>query len=115
MSFNALLIHTVTVYNIADQEATDRYGNPVPSLDEESDAISYPARVQQLSAAEIDDLTRDTRITSYRVFLKKDVDVSELSVIEWEGVRYKVNGKPNIVDGRKGPHHIELTMERPDA
>ena len=113
MSFAALLIHTVLIYNPEDDDdLTDRYGNTITS---DGEGVSTPARVAPLGANETDDLSRDTRSTSLKVFLPKTADVDALSLIEWEGNRYRVTGEPNVIDGRSSPHHIELNMERTEG
>ena len=107
MSFTALLIHTVTVFNPAGNPEPDRYGNPTDELDEGTD---YPARVQQTGTDETIP-QRDTTITTFKVFLPANAVVTTLSVIDFESLTYRVNGDPWVVDGRYGPHHIELDME----
>lgn len=112
MSYASLLIDQVTILNEAESEETDRYGNDVVSDD---DGTLYPARVVQMAASEVDDLTRDTRTTTYEVYLPKTADVSALSKIVWESETYRVVGDPNRVPGRSGLHHIELRMEKVTA
>jgi hypothetical protein len=106
--FTSLLIHTVTIYN-PTSGSTDRRGNEVFS---DGTGVSSPARVELTTATEVDDARRDARFTTYRVFLPRDVTVTATSVVEWEGRRHRVVGGPDTLDGRSGPHHVELMMER---
>ena len=112
MSFDALLMHTVTIYNPAETGNTDRYGNEEVADDE---GVEYPARVMPTGTGETDDLSRDTRTTSFQVFLPKTAAVDSLSLVDWEGYRYKVQGEPRMINGHSSLHHIELFMERAEG
>lgn len=106
MSYDSLLIDTVTVFN-PSSDSEDRYGNPIQELD---DGTVERARVQQMAADE-DLRDRDTRVTRYRVFLISDTTATSLSVIEWNGRQHRVVGEPAKVADGIGVHHVEAAME----
>ncbi len=106
MSFEALLIDTVTVYTTSDG-TTDKYGNAIA---DESSGTDYPARVQQESSTEnLQD--RDTRRTMYKVFLPADAAITALDVVEYQSLQMRVVGDPAVVQNGVGPHHIEAVLE----
>lgn len=113
MSYSRLLIHTVTVTNPAEGD-TNRYGDPSLLYDEANTGTTYPARMEPVAANENLD-NRDTRITRYQAFLPAGADITALSIVTWEGEQYRVDGEPAHIDGRRGPHHIEATLERIDG
>lgn len=106
--FTSLLIHTVTIFN-SGVASTDRRGNEVYADGSGVDSI---ARVELLTATEIEDGHRDARFTNYRVFLPRGTDIRSTSVVEWEGHRHRVVGGPDVLDDRVGPHHVEAVIER---
>lgn len=110
MSFDALLIHSVTITNTTpdDTDEVDRYGDPLPS---DPVTVTEDARVQQLQADE-DIRDRETRVTRYRAFLRPTSAITALSTVTWDGHDHRVVGDPWVVDGRSGPHHIEAALER---
>jgi head-tail adaptor len=106
MSYDALLIHTVTIRNLVNPSTTsDRYGNDTYTTTD----VSEKARIQQLSADEIL-ADRNTRVSSHRIFLKSNSAITVFSTVLWNGRTFDVTGVPNVVDGRTGPHHIEATL-----
>lgn len=106
MSFDALLIHTVTVFQLVHDD-TDRYGNEVQVPDAGTD---YPARVEQESGTE-DILDRDTRITRFLAFLGPAAVIDGLSVVAWGDRSFRVVGEPEAVYDGIGLHHYEITLE----
>lgn len=110
MPYDALLIHTVTLFSPDDTSEGDdytRYGDQetnYPLVGTES-----PGLVQQNSSTE-DIIDRDTRITSYTLFLPVTAPVSALSYWTWEDEdrRFTVQGRPEVVNDGTGPHHIEV-------
>lgn len=106
MSLTSLLIHTVVVKNPV-VGATDRYGDEVPTFDS---GTSEPARVQQVDTNEIL-LNRDTRITKFLLFGPPASVITSLSIVEWSGRSFRVEGLPWKVDGAAGVHHVETTLE----
>lgn len=107
VSFTSLLIHTVAIYNptVASQ---DRRLNDVM---EDGEAAESAARVELLKADEVDNGKSDVRVATYRVFLPRDTDIRSTSKVEWEGRMHRVLGEPDFLDGRHGPHHIEVVIE----
>lgn len=108
MSFQSLLIDSVTVYTQAD-DTTDIFGNPT---DDFGSGTAYRARVEQVGASEIDNGLRDTRSSLYNVYLEAGAVVGALDEITWGGERHRVRGDPDVVSDGVGSHHIELVMER---
>jgi hypothetical protein len=108
VSYDALLIHTVTIRNlVAPAGTSDRYGDAVFAT---TDTVEK-ARVQQLDGQEVN-ADRDTRVTQYRIFLKTDSVITVFSSIIWNGDTYAVTGEPSVVDGLTGPHHIEAMLTK---
>jgi hypothetical protein len=107
LSFDSLLIHTVTIYNSND-DGVDRYGNTIQLMEA---GVTTRARVDQLtlggSARELL-VDRDTRQTYYTVFLPADTPVNGLSVIHWGSRRLAVEGEPADVYNSATEHHIEV-------
>lgn len=107
MTFDALLIHTVTVFNPSVDVSMNRYGDEELEWD---DGTVVRARVQQDDAEEII-INRDTRVTTYTAFLPYGTTISALSIVEWDTRRFRVVGRPDVVDGLSAPHHLEAKLE----
>jgi hypothetical protein len=108
VSFDGLLIHLVDITTPTDTVgSSDRYGNPTLTA---TTVTGVRARVQQAQAEE--NLTnRDTRVTSFLMFVPAATVISGLSTIVWDGRSFRVQGEPWVVDGRNAPHHIEARLE----
>lgn len=110
MSFTALLIHTVTLYNVVPG-STDRYGNETEAFGSGTSSI---ARVQQL---DVGGQARerlggaDVRTTYFKVFLPPSVTIDGLSVIVWGSRRLRVDGTPHLVYDGSAAHHYEVNCE----
>lgn len=111
MSFDTLLIDTVTIYNLGIG-STDRYGNELVAWDA---GTSSKARVTVAGGsgqgASTENLGgRDTVITSYKVFLPAGANIDSGSRIVWGTKDLRVVGSPirarNFAD-----HHVEVTCE----
>jgi len=107
MTLESLLIHSVTIYPVTENGTTDRYGNPEAV---EGSGVTYPARVQQETSTE-DLINRDTRATTYTMFLPPDAAIDALSIVEFDGRRMRVVGEPEVANDGIGPHHIEAALE----
>lgn len=111
MSFDSLLIHTVSIRNLVDAASPDDYGNPTYT----ETVVESRARVEvsgiRENASVEDIVDRDTRITRFRVWLPAGTDVSGTSNLTWEGRDLRVVGEPSRFDDSVGPHHLELTAE----
>jgi hypothetical protein len=110
VTYEALLRHTVVVFNPdISSEGADltRYGDEELSYDA---GTSWPGLVQQEGATE-NIIDRDTRTTSFVLFLPKEAVITALSYVEWSGLRFRVRGEPDHVDDRYGLHHIEASLE----
>lgn len=107
MSYKRLLIHTVTIENPGDPTAVDAYNNPVPGP---ASSTTEKARIQQKSVEELMAL-RDTSIGNYDFFGTKDSVITSLSTVLWGSRKFRVTGRPEVVDARHGPHHVEAHLE----
>lgn len=110
MSFQSLLIHTVTIRNLVEG-AEDRYGDAEQTYDAGS---TFKARVDMLAVGgqgrELY-INRDTRQTYFTVFLPAGVNINGLSIIDWEGRALHVEGEPSHIFDSIGEHHIEATCK----
>lgn len=108
MSFDGLLLHLVDITTPTDTVgSSDRYGNPqltAPTV------TGVRARVQQ-TAADENLVNRDTRVTSFLMFVPAATVITGLSTVAWNGRAFRVQGEPWVVDGRNAPHHIEARLE----
>jgi len=107
VSFTDLLIHTVTVFNIA-AGSTDRYGNESQAFDA---GTASPARVQALDVggqARERLAGGDTRSRWFEVFLPPTVTIDGLSQIQWGAKRLQVDGEPSLINDSAGPHHYQV-------
>lgn len=108
MSFNSLLIHTVTVRPRVSG-GTSRYNDAIESY---GTGTATPARVQYLSTGgTFEDrerlLGRDLRQQWLMVFLPPTVVIDALSIIEWGSITLNVDGVPMIKYDGLDAHHIE--------
>jgi hypothetical protein len=56
---------------------------------------------------------RDTVVTSLIVYAPPGADIRPTSRIEFQGIRYQVEGEPAVWDDARGrPHHLEVSMQR---
>jgi len=107
VSFDSLLIHTVSIRTPSPNAGADRYGNPT---EDPGTPVDVPARVEQRAASE-DVIDRDTRVTRALVFLPTGTNISALSVVAYEGQDWQVVGAPYYVANGAGPHHIQAVIE----
>lgn len=109
MSFDGLLVHTVTV--LTPGTTTDAYGDTVPNWTTAT-SVSSAARVVQRSARENID-TRDASITEWVVYLPGDVTVTHANRIVWDGLTFEVAGDPKPAVRRTSTvHHYEVPLNR---
>lgn len=106
MSFDSLLIHTVTVYAY-QPGSDDRYGNPT---DDWAAGVETPARVDSDATSE-ELMARDTRHSLFTVFLPPTVTITALSKVEWDGRTLQVVGEPAKLNDAIGVQHIEAVCE----
>jgi hypothetical protein len=104
MSFHALLIHQVTIFNPSGSATDTRYGDVSLTFDA---GTSAPARVDERSSTELD-IDRDTRSQHYTVFLEPQVVISALSYLTWNTHELRVDGQPLMKYDGQGPHHWEV-------
>lgn len=112
MSFDALLVHTVTVRRYAAPAEPDRYNNREP-VHQEDDDVETPARVEWSMGDE--DLTnRDLQRWRATVFLPVSVAIAGGDRVYFhdEDLELKVEGPPRIEYDGIGPHHVELDAYR---
>ena len=112
MSFESLLIHTVTVSTPTGfGPATDRYGNPDEAL---TITPGVPCRIEpaegQGGNREII-IDRDTRINRFRAFFLPDAPVNALSTLTWGTRTLRVSADPEYVYDGVGLHHFETECE----
>ena len=106
MSFNSLLIHTVTVTNPKSTGTIDIFGDRVP------DTESFTERVRidvNKSSEEIID--RDTRTTDFFIFALPDTHITGLSTVTWGTRTLRVVGEPRPRYGKHTLHHWEFDAE----
>jgi hypothetical protein len=107
MSFESLLIHSVTVTNPTASGSTDRYGNLLAT----TTSVVEKMRVQPGSENTEEIIDRDTRLTRFRIFARSDSTVTGLSQLTWLGRTLRVTGEPEPFYGRDTLHHLELNAE----
>lgn len=105
MSLEALMVHTLRVYN-REAGSTGRYGDEVPTFD---DGIVVKGWVAASAATE-QATDRETRLSEYDVALPADTPVDGTSRIEYENRMHEVVGRPRTAHTPRGAHHIELVM-----
>ena len=108
MSFQSLLIHTVTIYNTVTGTES-RYGDDQQAYD---DGTTTAARVEgsTLGGASREQLgSGDIRQAWFTVYLPAGTAIDGLSMIVWGSRRLRVDGEPITVYDGVGPHHIEVT------
>lgn len=112
MSFQALLIHPVTVVTPGTTGSTDRYNNLVPSETSVSERWRIqPAGGEVTGGAEEEIVDRDTRITRFKCFAPPSSTVTGLSRVLWGTRTLRVKGEPRPFYGRKTLHHYEVNLE----
>lgn len=99
----------------AVDEEFDEMGNPVVTTEPELPATEgelVSAAVRPVAATE-DELSRDTRITKYQVYLPPHVELNALARLEWRGRMHEVIGEPEVVKGLggRGSHLRVLVRE----
>ena len=107
MSFNDLLIHTVTIYNLVPG-STDRYGNETQVFDA---GTSTPARVQALDVggqARERLAGGDARSHWFEIFMPPSITINGLSQIQWGTKRMMVDGEPALIHDGVGAHHYQV-------
>lgn len=112
MSFQALLVHDVVVTTPGTTGTADRYGNLILAEASVTEKMRLqPAGGVGAGGVSEDIIDRDTRITLFRVFAKKDTTVTGLSTLTWEGRTLRVKGEPRPFYGRSSLHHYEFDAE----
>lgn len=108
MSFDSLLIDTVTVHNptVPDPDIVNDYGDPV----EGETTVETAARVDPAGGTE--DLgNREARVTRFRVFMPEGTAVTGISTLTWQGRTLRVTAEPETYQDAAGDHHMELDAE----
>jgi len=109
MSFNSLLIHSVTVKNRISGATDSRYGDEVETYDA---GTVYNARVQMsdVGGQQREQLEGgDVISTAFEVFLPANAAVFGTSEIVWGTRILHVTGEPAIKYDGNGPHHIQVS------
>jgi hypothetical protein len=115
MSFTDLLVHNVRVFNPLPENLVTGPFTVFGDYDEDavssagSTSATIKARVEQIKDAE--QLGgRDTRLTWFKIFLPAGTSVTALSLVYWDDTArtFQVDGEPWLVDGKTGPHHVEV-------
>lgn len=101
----ATLRHRITVTRMRDTSTTDRYGDEVR---QRSDAIEELRCLVVVGRGNesLDD--RDLLRGRYVVLLDPDADIEGVDEGTWEGRRLRIDGPPRRIEGRRGPHHLEV-------
>jgi len=106
MSFQSLLVHSVTVTTPTASGSTDRYGNLVPT----TTSVVEQMRVEPKPGEE-EIIDRDTRLSRFRVFALPTTTVTGLSTLTWDGRTLRVDGEPEPFYAMSSLHHYELDAE----
>lgn len=111
MSFESLLIHTVTISNPVDTASVGRYGDAVPGSP--TTAVEQvriqPARRLDFFKEEL--RNRDTRTTLHQMYTKPNSIVTGLSTVVWGARTFRVRSRPALVYDGSGVHHYEAVLE----
>lgn len=115
MSFDALLIHELTIRRYVEPAVADRYGNRELEHDADADVIT-PGRVEW-DAGDEDLTNRDLQRRRAMVFLPAGVTLTGLDRIYFadEDLELKVEGPVRKVYDAIGLHHLELDVYRVDG
>lgn len=116
-----LLPHTITI--VTPAQAEDGYGNTALTYDQGQGATSRIVAAyvrpfagnQGTSAPEVT-VDRDAVTAAWQVHTN-DLTLTALDRIEYNGVAYDIDGKPNIweSDPRGRPGHTKLLLRRVDG
>lgn len=93
-----------------DDTATDAWGNPQPVWAPAGDPLG--AWLQHVDSQEIP-YAGDTVLTDWFVMLDPAAEgrFNHLDRLRISGVDYEIIGKPELVEGRRGVHHVEARLK----
>lgn len=106
MTFRRLLTQTATVIRRDSIGQVDEYGNPLPGPEARTD---YPARLEQVNTREVL-VDRETVTSEWRLFLPPEAVISAQDLVEVDGERFEVMGRPARESSPRGTHHVEALL-----
>lgn len=112
MSFEALLIHRVTIRWMTPATSRDDFGNRDLEPDDETETVD--ARIEQPDASE-DLRDRDLQRERFLVFLRPPERAMDGDVeLDWldQGITLKAEGNPLECYDGVGLHHLEVNAYR---
>ena len=115
VDFTLLLIHEVTIHHPVDDpldEDTELYGDVKWTY---VAGETVPARIQHGAKGGNEDTSeviigKDQVLSDYMVFLPPGTNIAATDMLEFEGVMYRVNGKPSRFWDAIGEHHIQANL-----
>lgn len=103
MSLDALMTQTVEVFRteVVDEDGT---GDPIEDLVSQGTLKAYveQTRSQELLAG------RDTVLADWLFVFPAESDVQSSDVLDWNGGRFEVTGRPAAPQSPRGVHHLEV-------
>jgi hypothetical protein len=111
VSFESLLIHSVTIKNPTESGVDNRYGDDIPGATVDTVESVRIEPVLRMDFFKEELRNRDTRINRYRMFAKADSVVDSLSTVVWGGRSFSVIAEPALMPDSVGHHHYEALLE----
>jgi hypothetical protein len=111
VTFQSLLIHSVTISNPVDGAQGGRYGDPVPGTptDTVETVRIQPARRLDFFKEEL--RNRDTSVTRFTMYAMPTSTVTYRSTVIWGTRTFNVVARPAMVVDGTGDHHVEALLE----
>lgn len=107
MSFEALLVHVVTVFRAASTE--DPWGNTEKRWDT-AVPTSMRAWIAQTSSTEVVGEGREAQVSEWRMSYGAGDVVRPGDRVTWEGITFEVDGTPQPAWTQRGIHHHEVPL-----
>lgn len=116
MSFDSLLIHTVTVSTPTSYgPGTSRYGDPTETA---TVTPNVPCRIDPAEGQggnreilEEGNLKRNTRINRFKVFFRADAPITALSTLTWGSRILEISADPELSYDSDDLHHMEVEAQ----
>lgn len=106
MSFEALLVHDVTILTATSSES--RYGDTEKNWTDPTES-TVKGWVSQRSQLEDHD-QREAQVSDWVLFLHPDATISGANRVRWEGITFEVEGPVNPAWSPRGVHHLEVPL-----
>ncbi len=111
MSFESLLIHTVTVRNPTLSGSQNRYGDDTGGAPVDVQETVRIEPILRMDFFKEELRNRDTRVTKHRLFALPTSTITALSVIIWGSRTFNVVSRPALMPDSSGNHHYEAILE----